>query len=108
MSSFVVQPWIKNTLTSLYWYPIDPYRSKICFKLIQCFESVRASCFAVTNISINMYTFLVFIFLNFYYSLLSERVAHIGHQIAGQPKKAKADIYRNVIELIKFHLKINE
>lgn len=55
--------------------------------------------------------FVVFICMNFYYSLLSERAQPIGHQIVDSSNMvpiSKNAIYREMIDLINFHLKINE
>lgn len=108
MAAFAIIPWFKHALNLLLWYPFDPYQNEFCFRLIQLFESLWGTCGGATNVAINMYLFVVFISINFYYSLLSERASQIGHQIAEQPKPNQIQIYQDMIELINVHLKINE
>lgn len=108
IGAFVISPWIGHHLPFLLQYPFDPYKTELRFNFFKIYESLSAMCCTATNVSINMYMFVVFICLNFYYSLLSERAKQLGHQIAGKPKQTKNDFYREMIELINFHLKINK
>lgn len=108
MAALSIMPRFKHALTLLVWYPFDPYQNEICFRFIQLFESLWGSCCGATNVAINMYIFVVFISINFYYSVMSERATQIGHQIDEQPKPRKIEIYQDMIELITAHLKINE
>lgn len=108
MTALSTIPWFRHALTALMWYPFDPYQNAMTFHLAQFFESLWGSCCGATNVAINMYMFVVFVSINFYYSLMSERATQIGYHLDQQPKPTKIEIYQQMIELITIHLKINK
>lgn len=108
MLLFLIKTWIKPILPFTAWYPFNPYQTQMRFTLTQIFESLCVACVTATNLSINSFIFVVFICLNFYYSLLSYRATRAGHQTDGNPKQSKNAIYREMIELVNAHLKINK
>lgn len=96
-------------LPTLMWLPFDPHKTTLSYSLAYIGEAMCINFIGCNNLIINMYVMLVLICLNFYYGLLGERSKHIGHKSNsnGSISKSKADIYREMIDLIKCHHKIN-
>lgn len=107
---FTIIPMLSNALPFIFWYPFDPYQSVLMYNVIYLYEVLCALACSATNLSVNTYMFVVFICMNFYYSLLGERAQPIGHRSVGGSNvtKSKEAFYREMIDLINFHLKINE
>lgn len=108
---FTITPIITNGLPFKFWFPFDPRVTSARYYSIYVYEVFCALSCSATNLSVNMYMFVVFICLNFYYAVLGERAQLIGYQTADKSKlfkQSKIDIYKKMIEIINFHLKINE
>lgn len=107
---FTITPMITNGLPFIFWYPFDPSLNSFRYYSIYLYEVLCAVICTATNVSVNMYMFVVLICLNFYYALLGERAQLIEYPTdkSESMKPSKIDIYKKIIEIINFHLKINE
>lgn len=108
---FTITPMITNGLPFIFWYPFDPKLNSFRYYSIYLYEVLCALSCSATNLAVNMYMFVAFICLDFYYALLGERAQLIGYRTTDKSevfKQSKCDIYTKMIEIINFHLKINK
>lgn len=109
---FNVLPALARILPLLFWLPFDPYATK--FRYVSTF-AYEASCSifgtAISSLT-NMSMYAVFISLSFNYELLGERAQRISLPSVSDHKQrspqSKADAYKEMVDLIKLHQKMNE
>lgn len=110
---FNIIPALAHLLPVLFWLPFDPYATGFRYVSSYAYE---ASCSifgtAISSLT-SMYMYVVFICLSFNYELLGERAQAISFTNGTDNKKrspqsSKADVYNDMVDLIKLHLKMNE
>lgn len=107
---FTLLPSLDHILPLLLWMPFDPYVNNFRYVLSYLFDGCCTTVATAVCLSTNMYMYVVLICLNFNYILLRERAERIGFQKSLDERKAprgKVDVYRDITDLIKLHLKTN-
>lgn len=103
----------KPRLPFFTWLPFDTYASTFSFSMVYAFQFLCAVYAGGSNVSVNMYIFLVLDCVNFILQLFNTRLANLGyanymeHQASEIPFK-KISFYRETIECIMLHLKIDK
>lgn len=95
------------------WLPYDPFKTNLAFYLTYFHEFGCVIYAGGSNIAINLYVFSILICLNFYVTLLNERVKRIGYangynDDSKSTQFMKTSFYREIIDRITLHLKIDE
>lgn len=95
------------------WLPYDPFKTNIAFYLTYFHQFGCVIYAGGSNIAINLYVFSILICLNFYLMLLNERVKRIGYvngynDDTKSTQFMKTSFYREMIDRITLHLKIDE
>lgn len=109
--AFNVLPGLAHILPALFYMPFDPYATASGYITAYVYESGCTLMATVICLSINMYMYVVLMCLSFNYELLGERAQCIGfrHGIhKNRPAQLKADVYGDLIGLIRLQLKINQ
>lgn len=111
-------------LPFIFWLPFDPLTSSIRYYFAYMLQAMCALIAGGINLCANMYIFIVFICFNFNFGLLSARIKQIGYSdLDGRGRSddrhgtanwafdrsspSRIDCYREVIEHINVHMKIN-
>lgn len=112
LAVFVMMPCLTggHHLPTIMWFPFDPYKSTTSFVLTYIGVGTCVTIVGGTNLVTDMCVLMVFICLQFFYALLNERAKQVGHRSNANTStpQTTADIYREMIDLINFHLKVNE
>lgn len=108
---FDTLPRLQHALPLLLWLPYDPYANSFLYIFTYMFETGCGVIAIVICLSVNMYIYVVLICLSFNYKLLGERARRIGRRSTVDMHRsacASVDVYRDVIDLVRLHLKMNE
>lgn len=103
----------ERRLPFLAWFPFDVYRSTIRFYSIYVMQFACAVFAGGCNVSINMYIYSILVYFNFFLRLLNVRASRLGFASGFNEKYTKTPVkklsfYRDTIECISFHLKIDK
>lgn len=104
-------PALTHRMVTTFRLPLDPYASNINFYSTYIYEASCALFAGSMNLSANLYIFILFICLSFNFGLLSERlkrIGYIGPCEEDNPSRLKIDVYPEIVDHIKVHLKMNQ
>lgn len=99
---FVIIPLTQHDFPSMAWLPFDPLASNFSYYSTFTWQAICTATVAFTVISANVYVYMVLICLSFNYILLGQRFKRLGQE------RSQVDVYGDLIQLIKLHLKMNE
>lgn len=108
---FNILPGLVHILPALFYMPFDPYATASGYILAYSYITGCTLMATIICLSINIYMYVVLICLSFNYELLGERAQCVGcrHGIdKNRPTQLKADVYEDLIALIRLQLKINQ
>lgn len=95
-------------LPFIFWLPFDPLTSSFRYYFSYVYQAMCAIIAGGINLSANMFIFYVLICLNFNFALLSERIQHIGYNdLNANGLQSQMEYYKDIIDHINIHLKIN-
>lgn len=103
---FGIAPYCVHQFPYMFWTPFDPFGSTTTYTTLYLVELFCDIVSGAMSTCLDWYLLLVLVCMNFNYKLLGERVGRIGHQPC-KKKSEQIECYRQMIELIKLHLKIN-
>lgn len=108
---FDMLPSFEHLLPMLIWLPYDPYAGSARYIFTYIYEVGCTYVATMVCLCTNMYMFSVLICLSFNYELLGARAKRIGHRDAvdgARATRTKVDVYRDIIDLVRLHLKMNQ
>lgn len=88
------------------YIPFEMTRTNFGFGLLYAYQFFCDIYAGGLNLAVNMYLFGMFVCITYSLSLLGSRVSLLGHSRGGQIESIQS-FYREMCEIIEFHLKID-